>query len=311
MSNEVFWPFAAAMADCLSAGMPPERALRLSGGRSTCGKLREVVEAAAGSCAKGTPLVEALRPHRRVLPAFVLPVLEAGEETGHLPDAFALLQSHSLRIAPSLRLVRNSWLYPVTCILFGWLIRTGMLVYFGRSSAAWQFALSSFGTMLVITGMGLFLLRLPAIKRFLDTALLHVPVVRESQIQVSLMLFFSTFRMGYEAGGLPVLRVFDLALHAIRNTAVQTSVLKARSVLEQNGTFGDAFNEVDVLADDIKSIIYTGNISGRLNESCGQVVEKTRAELEVTLTAFNQIFQRVVSVTVAMSIVETVLICTI
>ena len=57
-------------------------------------------------------------------------------------------------------------------------------------------------------------------------------------------------------------------------------------------------------------MIATGAAGGKLDQSLIQLVASVTEQLEFTLQAFNNIFQRIVAFSVAMSIVETVIICT-
>jgi type II secretory pathway component PulF len=104
--------------------------------------------------------------------------------------------------------------------------------------------------------------------------------------------------------------MFDMACQTVRNGAIRQDLLKARQMLEQNRTFGDAFGEPALLDDSLKGMVNTGSISGQLGQSLNQVVETASQQLDTALQAFNQIFQRLVAFSVAMSIVETVVICT-
>ena len=103
--------------------------------------------------------------------------------------------------------------------------------------------------------------------------------------------------------------MFDLALRTVRNDAIRHDLLKARRVMEQNGTFGDAFETSALLEDDIKALINTGAISGKLDQCLAKIAEKATLQIEVQLNLLNQFLQRAVSITVAMSIVETIFIC--
>jgi type II secretory pathway component PulF len=85
---------------------------------------------------------------------------------------------------------------------------------------------------------------------------------------------------------------------------------KARAVLDQNGTFEDAFGQLTLLEDRFKGLIATGSTSGRLDEMLDKLVALVTEQLEFTLQAFNNVFQRIVAFCVAMSIVETITICT-
>jgi type II secretory pathway component PulF len=208
-----------------------------------------------------------------------------------------------------LRAVRNTWLYPLVCIVFGWIIRTGIFVYFGKYHAAIQFVATTFGTTLLLALAAWRLHKLPAVKRGMDFLRLQIPVVREAELRLAVVMFFSTFRLVYEAGGLAVLPMFDLALATVRNNAVREDLLKARPVLADNGALGDAFAQPALLEDEIKAQINTGSLSGQLDRCLAQIVTKATWQLELTLETFNRLFQRLVVFCVAMSIVETILLC--
>jgi type II secretory pathway component PulF len=310
IDNRTLWLFADAMATCLAAGLPPQRALELSGPGTRSQALGKLIRIARQRCDQGMSMSEALAPGSKVLPHYFLPVIRAGEAGGRLVEAFQLLHQHCRRIAPSARLVRNSWLYPLSCIVFGWIIRLGIFLYFDKPAAAWHFFWYSFGTSSLLVLAWWVLLKLHTVKARVDSLLLQIPVIREAELGLGTVLFFSTFRLAYEAGGLGVVAMFDLACQTIRNSAIRQDWLKARRVLEQHGTFADAFGQLTLLEDRFKGLIATGSVSGQLEQSLTQLVASVTQQLEFILQSFNNVFQRLVSITVAMSIVETVMICT-
>ena len=309
IDNQTLWVFANAMATCLSAGLPAKKALELSGARAPSKALRKVIRVARQRCDQGMSLADALDPSVKVFPPYYLPVIRAGETSGRLVEAFQLLYHHCHRIGPSLRLVRNTWLYPLICIVFGWIVRTGVFLYFGKYHAAGQFFCTTFGTGFLLVLLGWLLFKLQPVKRLVHLVRLQIPIIRETEIRLAVVLFFATFRLVYEAGGLGVVRMFDLAWQTVGNAAIRQDLLKVRPILVQHGTFGDAFGQAALLEDDIKGMINTGSISGQLDRSLNQIVEAATQQLELTLQIFNQLFQRLVAFSVAMSIVETVLVC--
>jgi type II secretory pathway component PulF len=136
IGNQTLWLFADSMATCISSGLTPKKSLELSGARSRNKALRKVVRVAMDRCDQGMSVSEALEPGVRNFPRYFLPVVGAGETSGRLVEAFQLLYHYCYRIGPSVRLVRNTWLYPLIIIVFGWIIRTGVFVYFGKYQAA-------------------------------------------------------------------------------------------------------------------------------------------------------------------------------
>jgi len=309
IENQTLSLFADGMATCLAGGLPPQRALELSRFDKRSKALGELIRVARQRCDEGMSLSEALEPGRNVLPYYFLPMIRAGETGGRLVEAFQLLSQNCRRLAPSLRLVRNTWLYPLILVVFGWVIRIGIFLYFGKPAAAADFFCYSFGTGSLLVLAAWLLLKLPAVKDAVDFLLLQIPIVREAELALGTVLFFSTFRLIYEAGGLGVVTMFDLASETVRNSVIRRDWLKARPVLEEHGTFADAFGQLTLLEDNFKGLIATGSASGKLDETLLQLVNAATQQLEFTLQSFNNIFQRIVAFCVAMSIVETVLVC--
>ncbi len=296
------------MANCLSAGLAPVAALeasRLVQDSQLDRCLKDVID----GCGRGMSIADSLAPHRRRLPHFFLPVLEAGEASGRLVEAFRFLHECCLRINPTLALVRSVWLYPLLIILCGWLARMVIMVYFGSYGTAWQTFLG-FGTQLgllalVIYGVG----RVPALARVRDWGALQFPMVREVVIGLSQVLFFGSFSLLLKTGGIEVLRILEYASEAVGNSVVRSDFLNARPVFVQHGSFEAAFNQVRLLDARQKSIIATSAMAGCLEDGLERIVKVAHEDLEVTLNRFNAIFQRLLVFSVSMSIVGTLWMC--
>ena len=301
--------FAVSMARCLASGLPTVKALELSTGRGSPPRLRRAVTAAAARCGRGVPVSEALEPEANCFPDFFLPVVRAGELGGRQVEAYELVHEHCERLKPTMRLVRNAWLYPLICIGTGWVVRIGLFLYFGFGHAAWRLFQDTVVTVLLGVGFVTLALKLPPVREAVDWLLLQIPFVRTTIIRVGLVLFFSTFRLVYETGGLAVREMLNLALATVSNRVLRRDLSAAGPVLEENGAFGDAFAEPALLDDWIKSSIATGAISGHLGTSLAQVVKTETIDLELTLELFNRIFQRLVAYSVTLSIVGTLLVC--
>jgi type II secretory pathway component PulF len=184
-----------------------------------------------------------------------------------------------------------------------------LCLYFGLYHFAWLLVRHTFVAGLVGVAAVWLLLKIPLVKEAVDRLLLQLPVVRETEIRLAVVLFFGTFRLVYEAGGLGVLPMFDLALSTVRNSAVRRDLLQARRILERQGTFGDAFEEPLLLETRIKGLIATGSLSGQLESSLGKVVGVATQELEFRLSLLNQFLYRLVAFEVAIAIAETFVMC--
>jgi type II secretory pathway component PulF len=254
-------------------------------------------------------LADGLEPNARFFPYFFIPVIQAGELGGRHVEAFQLIHEHCQRLKPTLTLLRHTWLYPLICILAGWTARTALFLCFGMFQFAWLFVRDTLLTSLTILLVAWALVQTRPVKALVDAVLLQLPLVRETLIRLSIVLFFSTFRLGYEAGGLSVITAFDLALATVPNRAIRRDLARARPVLAEGGSFEDAFAQPCLLEGGIKNTIAAGALSGRLGSSLAQIIQSETLGLEVALTVFNRVFQSLVAYGVATSVAGTVLFC--
>jgi general secretion pathway protein F len=301
--------FAFSMATCLASGLGPRKCLELSAGTARNPRLVKAMAVAANGCDHGLPLSDSLESEAGLFPRFFLPVIRAGEMGGRLVESFQLIHDHCQRLNPPLRLLRKAWLYPLACILAGWAIRIGLFLYFGMIGVAWQFFRDAFINTAAVVLAGWALMQMRLMKELVDLLLLQLPFVRETLVRLSVVLFFSSFRLAYEAGGLDVLKVFDLALATVPNAAIRKDFAKARPVLAEGGAFEDAFGEPRLLDDDIKSSIAAGALSGHLGMSLEQITKREIVGVESALQKFNAIIPPLIMYGVAMSIVGTVVMC--
>jgi type II secretory pathway component PulF len=301
--------FAFSMATCLSSGLRPSQSLELSGTTAQSTRLLRAATAAAEGCENGLPISDGFEPYAGSCPRFFIPVIRAEEMGGRQVEAFRLIHEHCQRLKPALTALRNTWLYPVVCVLAGWIIQTCIFLYFGMFSFAWQFVRDTFITSAGVVLVGWGLMQTRPVKEMVESLLLHLPLVRETLVRLAIVLFFSTFRLAYEAGGLNVLTVFDLALATVPNAAIRRDLTRARPVLAEAGAFEEAFAEPRLLEDSLKSSIAAGAMSGHLGSSLEQITKSETLELEILLQKFNSIFQRLVAFGVVMSVVGTVLMC--
>ena len=201
---DVLSRFAFSMATCLGAGLLPRKALDLSAEVGGSGALRRAAHAAADACDQGMLISDGLEENAGRLPHFVVPLIRAGETSGHQVEAFQLLHAHCQRLKPALDLVRQTWLYPLVCVTAGWLIRLLILLYFGRYALAGRFFRDTFVNAAIVAIVILLVCNVPMARALIDRLMLQLPVIRETVLREAATLFFSTFQLVYDAGGLSV-----------------------------------------------------------------------------------------------------------
>src|SRR5208282_6819053 len=84
--------FSGNLATCVSAGLDISKSLDTCQRSSPSPILREILTDAAKNTAKGMKLFDALELHKNCFPAFFLPVVRCGEESGHLDGTLRYLE---------------------------------------------------------------------------------------------------------------------------------------------------------------------------------------------------------------------------
>ena len=110
--------FSGNLATCISAGLDIPKSLITCQRSSPSPILREILTDAARNTAKGMKLFDALELHKSCFPAFFLPVVRCGEESGHLDGTLRYLESHCRLLVGPTRTMRNTWLVPL-CLMLG------------------------------------------------------------------------------------------------------------------------------------------------------------------------------------------------
>jgi type II secretory pathway component PulF len=301
--------FSYSMGQCLSAGLLPRQALEASGGRAGSPAFRQCIRTAVEHCDQGGSLADALDRSGCPLPHFYVPVVRAGEVSGRLEEAFRFLHEHCQRMNPIMTLVRNTWRFPLVCILFGWVIRTGIFAWFGAWRLALDFIAGTFVMFGLVVLVAYLLLKFDRVRRLVDLLLLQLPAVRKVETELATALFFGTFNLVYKTGGVEVVEMFDLASATVRNTCLRADLLRARRVFEERGSFEEAFAEPAMIEVTYKGLVATGALGGKLDEALDHIVAMTGERLETGLKLFQEFLYRAVVLSVGMSIATTILTC--
>jgi MSHA biogenesis protein MshG len=135
--------FSGNLATCISAGLNIPKSLDTCQRSSPSPVLREVLTSAAKDTAKGMKLFDALEPHKHCFPAFFLPVVRCGEESGHLDRTLRYLENHCRLLAGPTRTMHNTWFVPLCLMLGGTGICTVAYWLLAPRAMAIQFVIES------------------------------------------------------------------------------------------------------------------------------------------------------------------------
>ena len=294
------------MSTCLSSGLSTKKSLTLSASKSGSNRLHKYLDTLISGIDQGLTLSDAFETRKGLFPRFYVPVVKCGEESGRVLEAFNFLHDYCKKLDPTLRIVKKTWLYPVILIVFGWVIRASVFIYFGDYRGAFVLIQNTFIRYGVIVLLIHFLLKIRIIKISAEWIRLHLPVIRETEIDLSISLFFESFNLMYKTGGMHDVRMFGLASSTVGNSIIQKDFSKARKELEAGESFGDAFGKLKFLTRAYKETISVGTITGKLDESLDKITDMSTQALDFRLDILNKFLWRIIGLSVAMSIAWTI-----
>jgi MSHA biogenesis protein MshG len=295
--------WAGNLATCVSSGVDLPRALRASS-RSLFGALPELVEAVAERVEAGSELSEALQPAAAHFPAFFLPVLQCGEQTGRLDETLRYLERHCKLLAEPARKVRNAWLYPLMIFALGWIIQLLAQLAASPPLALWFLLRSAvlYGGVVVLA-VGLY--RTPTGRLLVDRGRLRIPLLGSVERDLGINRFFHVFDLLYSTGGMRVEQMLRGACRAVTNAALKQDLLQAASAIERGETVSQALAHAEMIHPDYKALIQVGDESGSLEEAFARIAALTAEALDTRLTIFNQLFYRLILAPVVLALAVT------
>lgn len=297
--------FSGNLATCISAGLDIPSSLATCRRSSPSPLLREILTAAASQTTQGMTLFDALKPHKPCFPAFFLPVVRCGEESGHLDGALRYLESHCRLLAGPIRTMRNTWLVPLCLMLGGTAISIAAYLLLAPRAIAIQFIVDSvrFYTVVAIAIWAVFYV--PPCRTLADYARLALPVIGPAERELTMNRFFHAMNLLYSTGGRRVEGMIRLAADSAENSALHTDFLRAAEAIESGRTIGDAFAAVSSLPFPYKTVIVAGDEAGKLEDAFGEICRESGESVLTLLAGFQSVFFRIVALTVILSVTGT------
>lgn len=255
---------------------------------------------------QGQTLTESMQPARESLPAFYLPVVSAGEESGRLVETFEYLERHCRLLTGPATTIRNLWVYPLVILLAGSALRILLLAGSGSILEAISLFFSELFGWLQLALMLAIVLLSPA-RYFLDRIRLSIPWIGELEREIAIHRFFRVMSLVYSVSGHRVEEMIRTSAATVGNRAARIDLQKAAAAIEKQATVSEAFRKVPLLNGQEKSAIEIADFSGTL-EQCFEHLSDTAAHSMVAkINLMQPILVRIAMALVVVSILTTLL----
>ena len=172
-------------------------------------------------------LAQSLEVAQGELPPFVLPVLRCGERSGRLDQSLRYLERHCAMLEGPSRMMRNTWLAPLTILAAGSVILTVAHALLASPGAALRFAFHEITQYATAGVAAWFFFCTPQGGKLMDHVRLALPVLGPVERDLALNRFFHALGMLYSTSGIRVEAMIREAAESVDNRVARADVLRA------------------------------------------------------------------------------------
>lgn len=298
--------FAGNLATCLEAGVGVEQSLKTASRSLDGTRLAPALQVSLTRVKRGTSLAEAFAAIEWGLPTFFVPMVQAGEQTGRTDEALRHLERHCrLLVAPS-NALRNVWLIPLALMLFGTAIQLAAHILFMPWTTTLVFVFNSLASYTMLAVLAFIVVSSP-VKPIINQLKLLLPIVRDVERESAVSHFFHALAMLYAAGGRRVESMITFSTRTVSNEAIRKDFQLVVRRIEQGTTIIEAFRKSRHLLQYEQDLIESGELSGTLERSFERIAVDAAEKLRFRLGIFQQIFTRIMTSFVVISIAMTLM----
>ena len=320
VSAEDLIMFARHMYTLTRAGVPIIRAIGRLGESARSRVLGEALQAVGEDLRAGHELSAAMQRHARIFPRLFVAVIQVGENTGQLEEAFKQIAEYMQLEHETRKQVKGATRYPIIVLLAvaGALVVVNMWVIpaFADTFAAFGAELPLPTRMLIATSdffqdWWMVLLLLGAASVFgariyvrtdegclaWDRYKLRMPLVGAILERATLARYARAFALTIRAG-LPVTQTLQIVSRAVDNEWVCERLLALRSSIERGETMWRAATACGLFTPLILDMIAVGEESGALDDMHREIAECYEREVEYELKRMTDLMEPILIVAV-------------
>ncbi len=221
---------AESMSELLRSGIQSERLfavmLRYRSKRS-----RKALETVRDAVREGLPFHEGFLRSAWAWPPYFVEMARCAEMAGQLQAGFREGAEHFRQMAQVKRAVFKLWFNPVMIVAAFWIAATALV---GPS-----FLMGRLQTWVPIVMVILGFLYLPPLRRMLDRAVIHLPLIGEIARDLALYQFTMCFNYLY-IGAVSAPEIVRSAARAVGNSEISRRITGAATQVERGTSFAEA-----------------------------------------------------------------------
>lgn len=273
---------------------------------------------------KGFTLSQSMKKHRKIFPALLINMMEAGEVSGNLDTIMERMAVHFEKENKLENKIKSAMIYPIALSVVSvavviFLLVAVMPTFIGMFESSGQMlpgptrallAISSWLTqywyMFIATVIGLttgflYYKTTPTGMRTIDGIKLKIPVVKDTSQKIITSRFTRTLST-LMASGIPLLESIQIVGRVVGNTVVQDKLENSSEDVRKGVSLSRAVHEVGVFPPMVDSMIRIGEESGNLDDILYKTADFYDEEVETSLQKMTALMEPVMLVIMAVII---------
>jgi type II secretory pathway component PulF len=296
--------FCYSLSTCLKSGLPLSRSLEVTGRHNPSKRLKFLSADLLRKVKEGSKFAEALESQGRLWPRHFVEHIRAGEMSGKLYLALEEESGYWEDVGPLAYRARSAWLVPLVIFLSGWAVSTGMMAW-ARGFSFVIPQMRTLATPVVLAVAVVFLSRYSLeARRIFHPMVLHLPLLRELSIDLSLFYFFRAFNVMY-GSGLSVEAMVEQSIRTVENAAVADELRKSLPLLKQGRRIAESLAVTPLIPPYYIEEIKVGEDSGEVEEALARVAQFSQAKASTKIESLYFLLQPITFLITIFSVVGT------
>ena len=316
--------FTYQLEALIKAGVPLLQGLEMLSTQASSSAFQEVIRAVKQRVESGASLSDALQGHPTVFTPWYVSMVEAGEESGTLDNAFGRLAEHLDKVSRIRQQVQLALAYPLLVVLVGTLVLWVLLIWviplFATMFADWGDALP-WPTAVVlavsrwlqdhwvpvligVVGLGLggrLWAKTRSGQRMIENVILRLPLLGKLWRNVAVVHVART--VGVLLGnGVPILRSLEIAQKVSGLLRMEQALEEAKSSVREGHTLADPLERSGMFPRMVSNMVGVGESTGSLDTALEKIADLYEREVDRDVAAFTAVLEPLIIIVLGIGI---------
>ena len=315
--------FTRQLATLLNSGLPLLRALEVMIRQEKSPKFKAILVALADSVRSGNTLSDALQQYPKIFDKLFVNMVKAGEAGGVLEVVLNRLATFMEKSVKTKKKVKSAMVYPLVVVSVAIIIVAGLMVFVvpqfqeifkdmmkgaplpGPTQLVIDVSnfikgniFASIGIIAVVAFVASSVKKIPAGKRFVDSAALVMPKVGDLVSKATISRFTRTFGT-LLSSGVPILQALQITREIVGNCKFEDAIDRVHDSVRDGEALSAPLEREKVFPTMVTSMIDVGEETGELSDMLNRVADNYDEDLDNAVESVTSIIEPIMIVFLA------------